>query len=126
MAIIQPLKKLFNWQTANEKIPYNIYTALLTQSGTAAPVATVLENTIGNITWVYEGVGQYSISIPGYNKEKLIVFAGSGTTGITTEVVQAYTNSFLPFGVWIDTYSDSGVSADDILQDTPIEIRVYN
>ena len=97
MAIIQPLKKLFNWQTANEKIPYNIYTALLTQSGTAAPVATVLENTIGNITWVYEGVGQYSISIPGYNKEKLIVFAGSGTTGITTEVVQAYTNSFLPF-----------------------------
>ena len=75
MAIIQPLKKLFNWQTANEKIPYNIYTALLTQSGTAAPVATVLENTIGNITWVYEGVGQYSISIPGYNKEKLIVFA---------------------------------------------------
>ena len=32
--------------------PYKVYTALLTQSGTNAPVATVLENTLGGeIVW---------------------------------------------------------------------------
>lgn len=44
--------------------PYKVYTALLTQSGTNAPVATVLENTTGlNITYGYILVGQYSISL---------------------------------------------------------------
>ena len=33
--------------------PYKVYTALLTQSGMTAPVATVLENTIGDINWSY-------------------------------------------------------------------------
>ena len=44
--------------------PYKVYTALLTQSGTNAPVATVLENTTGlNITYGYSLVGKYSISL---------------------------------------------------------------
>ena len=44
--------------------PYKVYTALLTQSGTSAPVATVLENTTGlNITYQYLLVGQYAIHL---------------------------------------------------------------
>ena len=41
---------------------YKVYSALLTQTGSNAPVATVLENTL-NFTpsWVREGVGVYSI-----------------------------------------------------------------
>lgn len=36
------------------------YVALLTQSGTDAPVATVLENTLGGeIVWTYEDAGTY-------------------------------------------------------------------
>ncbi len=65
MAIISPLKKIFNWQTASEKIPYRVYTALLTQTGTNAPVATVLENTIGNIVWTRNTVGQYMGTLAG-------------------------------------------------------------
>ena len=41
--------------------PYKVYTALLTQSGTNAPVATVLENTLGEITFSYENQGIYNI-----------------------------------------------------------------
>jgi len=62
MAIITPLKKIFNWQLASEKIqqlPYKVYTALLTQTGTDAPVATVLENTLGDIVWSRVNVGVY-------------------------------------------------------------------
>jgi hypothetical protein len=39
---------------------YKVYTALLTQTGTSAPTATVLENTIGTITWTYTDYGFYT------------------------------------------------------------------
>jgi hypothetical protein len=92
-----------------------------------APVVTVLENTIGNIVWTYEGTGQYSASVPNFVQEKVLIFYGAGTAGANTYVVQAYVNNFSPFGVWIDTSdSSTGLSADDVLQETPIEIRVYN
>ena len=51
-------------QGGGDSRPYKVYTALLTQSGTGAPVATVLENTTGlNITYQYLLVGKYSISL---------------------------------------------------------------
>lgn len=43
--------------------PYKVYKALLTQSGTDAPVATVLENTLGgNPIYVYVGNGNFEIN----------------------------------------------------------------
>lgn len=46
--------------------PYKVYTALLTQSGTDAPVATVMENTLGGtVVWSYAGVGQYVGTLTG-------------------------------------------------------------
>ena len=39
---------------------YLVYVALLSQSGTDAPVATVLENTLGGaVVWTREGGGEY-------------------------------------------------------------------
>ena len=35
------------YRNSGGELPYKVYTALLTQSGTNAPVATVLENTLG-------------------------------------------------------------------------------
>lgn len=35
-------------------LPYKVYTALLIQSNSEAPTATVLQNTIGTITWAYD------------------------------------------------------------------------
>lgn len=40
---------------------YDVYTALLNQSGENAPVATVLENTLGgDIIWTRDNAGQYT------------------------------------------------------------------
>lgn len=45
---------------------YLVYTALLSQTGTDAPVATVLENTLGFVpTYSYEDVGNYRINNTG-------------------------------------------------------------
>lgn len=40
-------------------LSYKVYSALLAQTGTDDPVATVLENTIGTITWSRGGAGFY-------------------------------------------------------------------
>lgn len=46
--------------------PYKVYTAVLTQSGIAAPVATVLENTLGGeVIWTRDGVGVYFGTLEG-------------------------------------------------------------
>jgi hypothetical protein len=46
--------------------PYKVYTALLTQTGTDAPVATILQNTLGGTPfWARSGVGSYDIVLPG-------------------------------------------------------------
>ncbi len=45
---------------------YKVYTALLTQSGTDAPVATLLgNNTIGDIVWTRSGEGLYEGTLLG-------------------------------------------------------------
>lgn len=39
---------------------YKVYTALLNQSGTDAPIATVLQNTLNvNVEYIYNDVGDY-------------------------------------------------------------------
>jgi hypothetical protein len=54
---------------------YLVYTALLTQIGTGAPVATVIENTIGVITFSYDDVGQYhALSAGLFTEGKTVVF----------------------------------------------------
>lgn len=47
-------------------IKYKVYTALLSQSGTDAPVATVLENTLGGtVVWSYASPGTYVATLSG-------------------------------------------------------------
>lgn len=105
---------------------YKVYTALLTQTGFLAPSAIVLENTIGTVTWAYEGLGQYSATFFGYTPQKIVVFTGAGTAGSKTYVIQGYENVFPPYGVWIDTSdSTTGLGLDNVLVDAPIEIRIY-
>lgn len=54
--------------------PYKVYTAWLTQSGTGAPVATILENEIGNIVWVRNSAGNYQGNLTGaFDQNKTLV-----------------------------------------------------
>lgn len=137
MAIYSPIKKIFNWQLANEKIqqpPYKVYTALLYQGGTNPPTAVVLENTIGlNPTFIYNTVGDYTISFPKDNSlpsGKTVVFIGNAdllgadTVG-WTETSFSNSSPYINNAISIGCLTLTG-SSDQQLYNTSFEIRVYN
>jgi len=103
---------------------YKVYTALLTQTGTDAPVATVLENTLGEVpVFNYLSDGVYEISTTSDIFVQLKTIADIKPfydPNFNTVVVRN------DFKIRIYTYDFSGASANDYLSKTPIEIRVYN
>lgn len=108
---------------------YRSYTALLTQTGTDAPVATVLENTLGgDVVWSYVQTGFYFGTLNNsFPLEKTFC------QGITTTVEDG--TGLLVVTVKRNTMDEISVSSanpifetplDDVLLYMPIEIRVYN
>lgn len=105
--------------------PYDVYTALLTQSGTSAPTATVLENTTGRtITWSRTGTGQYRGTISGSSLAANKVY-------IYLQQPYAFPRKFssivLSGGstILLDTTDGVSTLADSHLTNTSLEIRIY-
>lgn len=106
--------------------PYKVYTALLTQIGAGnAPVATVLENTLGFIpTFAYISVGNYRVvSSAGFTAGKAVAFLSSGFyNGNTASIRDGGASAFN-----ILSTNTSGAFTDGgALTNNSIEIRVYN
>ena len=99
---------------------YKSYVALISQTGTAAPTVTILENTIGNISWTRSSVGQYvGLLTDAFTLDKVVCFNNNigGNFIISRSSVSSvliYTNSF------------AGTPTDSLLDKTSIEIRIYN
>ena len=95
---------------------------------TGAPVATVLENTIGNIWFTYYDVGNYIVNSDGLftlNKTiSFITFNDCCVFGFADKPFLALNPSSIN-SVFISSSID-GLSTNDVIQNTPIEIRVYN
>jgi hypothetical protein len=109
--------------------PYKCYTALLTQTTTDAPVATVLENTLGDeVVWTRASTGAYEGTITGRlieGKTIAVILNSTMTTDSDADKMLFYRASVDAVG--LITYSDSfSTPADAVLSDTPIEIRVYS
>ena len=98
---------------------YKVYTALLTQTGSSAPVATVLENTIGNLVWTRSTGGIYTATLLNAFPD-LKTFALNGNALNLTASVSVTTSNGSPSTVSVLT------STDSVLNKTSIEIRVYN
>lgn len=106
-----------------------VYRALLTQSGTNAPVAVILENTLGAVpVWGYGGVGYYTLTLAGAFPDDKTLFFMQKIAKVTSA----------DFSVFFDTSPDiigietgrlvAGVfQAQDgkIDSPTPFEISVY-
>ena len=111
-----------------------MYTALLTQSGTNAPVATVLENTLGGIVvWTRSGVGEYIGTLAGaFPLNKCSIGNGDGVSGVImyTDVVNQYilmltrTSSNSVKLTQFDSYF-LAATTDGIASAVPVEIKVY-
>lgn len=106
---------------------YKIYRAILTQTGTAAPVATILENTLGGVpVWTYSAVGDYKATLTGaFTANKTYIITGS-IVGIA--VTYRNTVSELEMTTNVLT-NNAGVYTfplgNNALFETAIEIRVY-
>ena len=102
---------------------YKSYTALINQAGTAAPIATVLQNTTGGtITWSRTSAGVYIAEISGttYPVNKTAVFLGN-TNAHNTISAKATTTTKVGFEQ-IRNADDTSV---DTLSTVSIEIRIY-
>lgn len=122
---------LFEGSATNPTIalPYKVYTALLSQSGTDAPVATVLQNTLGGmVVWTYSNVGSYRGTLTGVfteNKTAILIGSVDGNISNSYQPVLAYRGE-VNF-IQILTFSDAAAftQEDGNLAGTTIEIRVY-
>jgi hypothetical protein len=104
---------------------YKVYTALLTQTGTNAPTAIVLENTIGNIVWTRNGTGSYDGTLAGaFTESKTAAFISIPSNGNSLNFQQIWRNT--SDVIRIQTYNGSGTGVDGRLAESPVEIRVYN
>ena len=106
---------------------YKAYVALLTQSGTNAPTTKVLQNTIGNISWVYTGVGSYKIILPvNYDQNKTFIMMGNGDTNAFGSFVWAKETGNPNEITFYLTKVPTLFAEDDLLADTAFELRIYN
>jgi len=104
---------------------YKSYVAVLNQTGTSAPVATVLENSLsGTIVWSYVSTGIYDATLAGaFNSSKTAVFFNKGeVTGTTSGKSGAFVNT--SDTVRVMTVSNGSSSNGEVNKAT-IEIRVY-
>jgi hypothetical protein len=109
---------------------YKVYTALLTQVGIDAPVANILENTLGELTFNYLDIGVYSIeSIDDIflTDKTYTVLQLWGDDGISPKMAYIAHSSESQIILYL---TDMNGNPSNILGGGPIltsiEIRVYN
>ena len=100
-----------------------VYTALLTQSGTDAPVATVLQNTLGGtVVWSRNTTGDFSATLVGaFTTNKTTVFSSMNGDQSAGYVIIYETLS--EDEVKLYKRDDSFAAADGL--GCTVEIRVY-
>ena len=100
------------------------YVALLTQTGTDAPVATVLENTLGEVpVWSRDDVGEYFLTASGniFVQDKTAILIGSPSSGAGNQALAMWQSVTQ---IFVAVYSGGGV-ADGFLADTILKVEVY-
>ena len=106
---------------------YKAYAALISQSGTNAPTATVLKNNTGHTyTWTRTAAGKYEITANGnaFTANKTAVFINYGnpsSDGLPPKWVR--TSDTL---VKVSTQDETGILDDGILDVAAFEIRIYS
>lgn len=117
---------------ATENLEPNNWDGSELEYNEGAPVATVLENTLGNVWITYEGAGTYFVYSNGLfaiNKTWGIADAVfDGSNGVYTPVfvnVSNQTGANLPNSLEIKVQGGD-FNGNGLLNNTPIEIRVYN
>lgn len=111
------LRKLLNQK------PYKVYRALISQTGTNAPTAIVLEDDIGGITFEYNEVGGYFIKSNGKFTENKTAVSIQGNYSTTVFDFGIDDTSTINFSVYYVINSDY---VDGVIAQALLEIIIYN
>jgi hypothetical protein len=123
------LEEFFSFKVVKDKVQalagpkYKVYVATISQDGTGAPVATVLENTIGTVTWTRLGLGTYKATFPvelAATANRIAVYVNDFYSPTEGKIVINSTYN----GANILTYNASN-SVDGWLYNNTVELRVY-
>jgi hypothetical protein len=104
--------------------PYKIYVALLTQTGSSAPVATVLENTLGGtVVWTRSTAGVYAGTLSSaFTLNKTFVVTSQSVASYEDQIgASRFDSDIIAVTSWFGS-----TPFDGRIQSTSIEIRVYN
>jgi hypothetical protein len=114
---------------------YSVYTALVSQSGTSAPTATVLQNTTGGtIAFARTASGTYTTTISGAsftaNKTTFVLYPGAAPA-VTTRIYYAYpvytSTSVITFETRAaDGFNGTGGDIDGLMTAAIVEIKIYS
>lgn len=128
-----PLEKTFVWKKyVDDAIaaarPYKVYTALLTQSGTSAPVATVLENTLGgSVIWTRDDVGIYFGTLTGaFTAGKCFPYSFTSPSNWNAYTSSTERNDDDSIVVALEDSAGVPLEISALSNGTYVEIRVYN
>ena len=103
---------------ASGSTAYNSYVALLTQTGTDDPVATVLSNNLtGTLTWARTGTGVYTFtaSVATFTANKTIVFVNRGSNAASVLTWARTSDTVLTI-----------TSASSPITNGAFEVRIYS
>lgn len=113
-------------------VTYKSYVALLSQGATGAPVATILENTLGeSITWTRWNAGVYYATIT--TDDFLNAYCVTPSESVQNSnisfrykiIIQLFTGDVTNKTLVLTTMNNTGTFADDLLNRQPVEIRIY-
>jgi hypothetical protein len=93
---------------------------------TGAPLATVLENTIGNIWFTYGAGGEYYINSNDLFTQDKTFFLSQTTLDNSPQSLTIIISRFNNNTITLKTLFEGSSYENDWLANTPIEIRVYN
>lgn len=102
---------------------YKSYVALISQTGTSAPSVTILENTIGDIVWTRFALGDYRGTLTGAFPSGKVICLSNQIDMLTMTLIERKNNDVISINTGTPATS---TIADGILNNTSIEIRVYN
>lgn len=102
-------------------VGYKRYIALISQTGTADPTVTILENTIGNIVWTRLGAGEYLGTLIGAFSTQDKTYCISGNADFDSTSLKWNTSD----DVILYSFDSTHTPIDAALNYTTIEIRVY-
>lgn len=115
--------------STSQNVGYKVYSAIVNQSGTDDPVATVLQNTLGvNITWSYSDQGSYlgTIGLLGVTDINTLCFVNGYNAAVSTSQYETLFGVGGADSVYLATYKLTEQDGGGNLRKTPTNGVLFN